>query len=963
MTVTRKKLIEVALPLEAINEEGSRRKRKAPAGYPTTLHKWWAQRPVAAARAVIFSQMVDDPSSHPELWPTDEEQDRERQRLFRLIEQLVLWENTTNEAVLQPARDEIWRSWRWTCEDNKADALAAELYNPDELPAFRDPFAGSGTLPMEAQRLGLEGRASDLNPVAVLISKAMIEIAPKFASQPPVNPDDSKRLGSSTAWKDASGLAADVRHYGNWIGREAAKRLGHLYPKVLVSPEMAADRPDLKPYLGRELTVAAWLWARTVKSPNPAFRDVDVPLASSFVLSTRPGKEAYVEPVLEGRSYRFIVRAGRPRDASAAQLGTKLSRGANFRCLMTNEPIASEHIYAEAQAGRMGARLMAIVAEGDRGRVYLSPTRQSEIAAGEATPGWRPDLELPKNPRWFSPPLYGLTTYGDLFTNRQAAALRTFSALVSEAAEQVRRDACAAGLQDDGRPLDVGGVGALGYAEAVAVYLAFALARVLHYGSTICTWLTKDAAIARTFTKQAIPMTWDFAEGNVFGKSSTEWLKCVDVVATAIAFLPTNERGIATLADAASDMPSVDTPAVISTDPPYFDNIGYADLSDFFYVWLRRSLQEVFPGLFTTVATPKADELVATPYRHGGKEAAEKFFLAGMTKAMGHLAEHAHRAFPITIYYAFKQSETGIGEGAASTGWETFLEAVIRAGLTVTGTWPMRTEGDNRLIGIGTNALASSIVLVCRSRPANAPAATRTEFLQELSTALRVALPVLASGTVAPVDLAQASIGPGMAVYSKYSSVVRQDGKPVTVREALQDINAAVDRYMEEMEQNFDSATKFCIAWYDQVGFAEGSFGEAQVLERAKNVVLSTLQHQHLLEMGQGKVRLISSSQYPEGLEGLAERAFGGSAWEACMRLVATLNGRGGEAATAALARELGEGASLRARQLSVRLFLLADKRKRAADALLFNALDASWPAVQNLVAGMERGGQQGRFA
>jgi putative DNA methylase len=402
---------------------------------------------------VIFAQMVDDPSAHPDIFPTEKKQEKERQRLFRIIEDLVKWENTTNETVLQQARDEIWQSWRYTCAENADQPRAKELFDRYKLPAFHDPFAGGGALPLEAQRLGLESYASDLNPVAVLINKAMIEIPPKFAGKPPVNPESRRKLGASGSWRGATGLAEDVRHYGLWMRDEAEKRIGHLYPKIEVTADMAKERPDLKPYVGRKLTVIAWLWARTVKSPNPAFAHVDVPLASTFMLSTKAGKEAYVEPVIESAGYRFAVKVGKPKDAEGAKNGTKLARGANFKCLMSGAPIASDHIYGEANAGRMGARLMAIVAEGDRGRVYLAPTPEMEAIALTAQPEWKPEVAMPENPRWFSPPLYGLKTYGDLFTPRQLVVLTTFSDLVQEARERVKRDAIAAGLPVDGEAL------------------------------------------------------------------------------------------------------------------------------------------------------------------------------------------------------------------------------------------------------------------------------------------------------------------------------------------------------------------------------------------------------------------------------------------------------------------------------------------------------------------------------
>ena len=962
----KKKLIEVALPLEAINDEGSRRKRKAPAGYPTTLHKWWAQRPIAAARAVIFAQMVDDPSSCPDLFPTEKKQQKERERLFRIIEELVQWENTTNETVLQAAREEIWQSWRRACAENADHPRVKELFDRKKLPAFHDPFAGSGAIPMEAQRLGLKAYASDLNPVAVLINKAMIEIPPKFASKSPVHPDVSAETSRNSElfrreWKGAQGLAEDVRYYGQWMRDEAGKRIGHLYPPVEVTADMAKDRPDLEPHVGRKLTVIAWLWARTVKSPNPAFATVDVPLASTFMLSTKAGREAYVEPVIEDGGYRFTVKVGKPKNAERAKNGTKLSRGANFECLMSGTPIASDHIYGEANAGRMGARLMAIVAEGQRGRVYLAPTPEHEAAARKAGPEWKPDVAMPENPRWFSPPLYGLKTYGDLFTPRQLVALTTFSDLVGEAMQQVRRDALAAGLPNDPTPLRDGGTGAAAYAEAVGTFLTFVMTRVLHYSSAICTWLTKDSAIARTFTKQAIPMTWDFAEGAPFGKSSTAWAKCVEVISAAIEYLPARHSGRSLQADAVGRSSGPEGAYVVSTDPPYYDNIGYADLSDFFYVWLRRTLHTVDPDLFATIAVPKAEELVATPYRHGSKEGAEKFFLDGMTQAMHRLAEQSHPAFPVTIYYAFKQSESESEAGTASTGWETFLDAVIRAGFSISGTWPMRTEGDNRQLSLGTNALASSIVLVCRKHVADAPTATRREFIAALKAELPTALRRLQEGNIAPVDLAQATIGPGMAVYTRYAKVLDAEGKPVPVREALALINQVLDETLAEQEGDFDADSRFAIAWFEQNGFAEGEFGVADVLARAKNTSVDGLRDASLLESKRGKVRLLKATDLPEGWDPATDARF--THWEAVHHLIRALEG-GGETAAAALVAKLGSKAET-ARELAYRLYTICERKKRAAEALQYNGLVQSFPEITRLASGgtaVSQWGQGGLF-
>ena len=770
----RKKLIEVALPLDAINTAAAREK-SIRHGHPSTLHLWWARRPLAAARAVIFAQMVDDPSSRPELFPTEDAQEKERQRLFGIIEELVTWENTTNETVLQAARDEIRESWRRTCGDNMDDPHAAELFDPERLPPFHDPFAGGGSLPLEAQRLGLEAHASDLNPVAVLINKAMIEIPPKFAGRPPVNPEaraNPALLGGG--WTGARGLAEDVRYYGGWMREQAERRIGHLYPKVAVTDEMVAERPDLNPYAGRQLTVIAWLWARTVTSPDPAFSGVEVPLVSTFMLSTKKGKDAYVEPAIDAREYRFTVKAGSPPDAAVAKAGTGAGKRQAFRCLMSRVPITYDFIRSEGRAGRIGARLMAVVAEGDRGRVYLSPTAEHEAITKNALPEWKPEVSINHWPGRTNVVEYGLATFGDLFTPRQLVALNTFSDLVTEARDRIRQDSVAAGFPNDGHPRLTRGATATAYADAVGVYLAFVVDKCADYWSSICSWHVSGEKMRNTFGRQAIPMMWDFAEANPMGESTGNWMAMVNWTWKSVATFPRLGSGAAVQADAQSLR--VEDAYVSSTDPPYYDNIGYAALSDFFYVWLRRSLRSTFPDLFSTMAVPKAEELVAAPYRHGTKAKAEAFFVNGMTRAMERLVQQAHIGFPTTIYYAFKQSESRNDRGVSRTGWETFLEALISAGFGITGTWPMRTELANRMIGMGSNALASSVVLVCRKRSADAPIATRRDFIAALKAELPPALVHLQRSNIAPVDLAQAAIGPGMAVYTSYAKVLDASG-------------------------------------------------------------------------------------------------------------------------------------------------------------------------------------------
>jgi putative DNA methylase len=950
---TRKKLIEVALPLEAINA-ASAREKSIRHGHPSTLHLWWARRPLAAARAVIFAQMVDDPSAWPERFPTEEEQDNERARLFRIIEELVKWENTTNEDVLEAARAEIRRSWRDTCGDNKDHPRAAELFDPDKLPGFHDPFCGGGALPLEAQRLGLEAWASDLNPVAVLITKAMIEIPPKFAGRPPVGPlppgeEEQIPVGG---WTGAKGLAEDVRRYGAWMRAEAEMRIGHLYPKVEVTEEMARERPDLKQYVGRELTVIAWLWARTVRSPNPAFAAVHVPLVSSFLLSGKAGKEAYVEPILRDGDYSFDVRVGTPPDPDASKAGTKLGRGANFRCVMSGTPMDAKYIRSEAQAGRMDARLMAIVAEGDRERLYLTPTSEHEATAQEARPSWKPELRVPTPSHDVDRlPMYGMPTWGDAFTQRQLVALTTFSHLVIEARERAWQDASGAGMEDDGIGLDDDGTGAPAYADAVATYLGLALGRLADISNAMCGWEVTKTQVRHLFTRQAIPMVWDYGENNVFASAAGDYAVSLGNLLKALDRFPASSAAAVLQLDAQTQ--AVATGRVISTDPPYYDNVGYADLSDFFYVWLRGALHSIFPSLFATLATPKEQELVATPYRHGGKAAAETFFLDGMTEVMRRLAAQGHVAFPTTIFYAFKQAETGGAGQARSTGWETFLDAVMRAGFSIDGTWPMRTELANRMIGRDANALASSVVLVCRPRLAEAVISTRREFLATLKAELPDALRHLQHGNIAPVDLAQSAIGPGMAIYTRFAKVLDSDGSVLSVRDALALINETLDEVLAEQEGDFDADTRWAVAWFDQHGFSEGEFGIAETLSKAKNTSVGGMVAAGIVESGVGKVRLLRPDELPSEWDPVLDSRL--TVWEATHHLVGALDE--GEHAAAELARRIG-GLSDAARDLAYRLYVICDRRKRAPEALAYNALVQSWTEIQRLAA-EPAGGQQ----
>ena len=1171
----RKKLIEVALPLEKINE-ASVREKSIRHGHPSTLHLWWARRPLATARAVLFAQMVDDPSACPEEFPSLEDQEQKRQALFKIIEELVLWENTGKPEVFQRAHDEIKKSWVRTCRDNADHPNAKELFDPERIPAFHDPFAGGGALPLEAQRLGLESHASDLNPVAVLINKAMIEIPPKFANCPPVNPIARENATNTGSWRGASGLAEDIQYYGQWMRDQAQKRIGHLYPKIKISEEMLLDRNDLAPYLGRELTVIAWLWARTVKSPNPAFSGIDVPLISTFMLSTKPGKEAYLEPVLEEGGYWFRVRIGEPDNEEKVKKGTSAGKRASFLCLMSNAPITYEYIRKEGKHGRMGSTLIAIVADGNHGRVYLPSTKEMEEIARSARPIDIPDAELPERALGFRVQEYGMVKWSSLFSPRQLVALTTFSDLVKEAQEKVREDYisqkitpppsplpltgegeqsttkekeqslvvepfspllsgggagggvafseekeqstelakhygitrsaqvsaeklnfarqmrklptgaearaweflrdcrcqglkfrrqqvirgfivdfyCAElrlAIELDGEvhaqqaeydaardaalalenitvlrvpnheigkiqekitpppnPLPLSGEGeqstskeevqSLGvepfspllsgggagggvafseekeqslraepfspllsggeagggvYSEAISIYLALTVSRCSAHWSQICTWDSSRESVRTTFARQAIPMTWDIAEANPMSNSSGNFTSMLDWVCKAVRTVPSKENGQASQSSAESQ--SISFRKVVSTDPPYYDNIGYADLSDFFYIWLRKSLKSIYPTLFSTMVVPKAQELISAPHRHGSQ--AESFFLEGMSKAIQNLAEQVHPAFPVTIYYAFKQTENKDTEGKVNTGWDTFLSAVVQAGFAITGTWPIRTELSNRSNGLGTNALASSIVLVCRVRPKEARSVSNLRFLRALQSELPAAMIPLQQANISPVDFAQAAIGPGMAVFSRNAKVIDAEEKEMSVREALARIDECLGELLSEQNSTLDSESRWALTWFEQHGFETGLYGAAETLSKARNTSIEKLIGAGMVESHSGKVRLFPQEELnPDWFP--TEKV---TTWRATHQLIRRLSVHG-EESTAKLFAQLGDSVG-NVPILSYRLFTLCESMKMAKEAVLYNDLVQRWIDIEKLTPHVGESKAQGSLS
>lgn len=943
---TPKKLIEVALPLDDINEASAAEKNNPfLKAHPRNLHLWWARRPLAAARAVIFSQLVNDPGYERHLGRGVNKQQAslERERLFEIIRKLVQWDNISNQDVLAEAQAEIVKSWKETCRLNKDHPQASVLFNPDILPEFHDPFAGGGAIPLEAQRLGLVSSASDLNPVAVLINKAMIEVPPKFSGHSPVGPqrEKVKQQKLHEEWSGVKGLSEDVRRYGAVLQEEAKRRIGHLYPSVSIDSNLAQGRQDLLPYVGQKLTVIAWLWARTVKSPNPAFSHIDVPLATSFVLSTKTGKEVWIDPVISGDKYSFAIKFGAPPES--AMNGTKLARGANFKCLLSGSPIEPAYIKEQGKQEKIGMRLMAMVAEGKRGRIYLEPTEEMEAIAHGVKASWKPETTMPNDPRAFTPILYGHQTYGSLFTDRQLVALETFSDIAIGLRETIKSDAINAGRVDDGIPMESGGTGATAYADAVAMYLGMAISQYSRFFVSFAIWNATNQNIAHGFGRQAIPVTWDFPEANPLdGNLNIE--TAVGWIATPIGeSLNADKPGSAFQADARS-VKYRDGGVLVSTDPPYYDNVPYADLSDFFYALLRRSLRPILPSLFATLATPKAEELVAAPYRQGGKSAAEAFFLEGMTEAMHNIAVNSHPALPVTIYYAFKQSETG-ESGTTSTGWETFLEAVLKAGFSISGTWPMHTERAERMRGKSSNALASSIVLVCRRRSTAARTVSRREFLRELNARLPDALDEMTRGginsPVAPVDLSQAIIGPGMGIFSEYAAVLEADGAAMTVHTALTLIN----RFLAE--DDFDHDTQFCLHWFEGQGWAEGKYGDADVLARAKGTSVGGLQEAGVVESGAGKLRLLRWAELPKDWS--PETDTRTPVWEALHQLIRALNQDGESAAGALLARMPARAEPIRA--LAYRLYTLCERQGWAEEARAYNELVAAWSGIEQASA------------
>lgn len=950
-----KKLIEIALPLDDINSASSREK-SIRHGHPSTLHLWWARRPLAAARAILFAQTVNDPGYEAgegfKRGVNKKEAEIKREKLFEIIRDLVQWENTNSEEVLERARKAIDESWKETCSLNKGNPN----FDPENLPPFYDPFAGGGTIPIEALRLGMNSYASDLNPVPIMINKAMIELPQRFSGMVPVGPKSEREPQERLIkYQNLEGIAEDVKRYGQVMRTLVSENIGHLYPKIKITEAMVEQNTALKPYTNSDLTVICWLWARTIPSPNPAVDGKQVPITSTFVLGRQGKTDVFVKPEINGSEYRFALQFGKP--TSEVKKGTKLGRGANFKCVLTDTPIGDKYLKTKAVEGHMGQKLMAVIVESKNGKMFLPADLAQEQLAMSATPDFVPQGELSTHPQYMGPPRYGMVKFGDLFTKRQLTALGTFLRVLDDLEKRVLNDALAAGLSEDNVGIEAGGNGALAYAQLIRTYLCFAIDRSSNYWSSLNAW--SGNFIVQVFSRQVLPMVWDFAEVNPFSSSTGNWLGAVDWIARVIDFsIPGIGKGFVDQCDAASDDMPVVSP-VISTDPPYYDNVPYADISDYFYVWMRPALKNTFPNVFKTILVPKKPELVADSQRWEGREGAEKFFLRGMKQAMSKIAKHSHPGFPITIYYAFRQGES-TEAGTGNTGWETFLNAVIESGLAIVGTWPVRTERPTGM-KVNWNALASSIVLVCKSRTAHAGNISRRDFQRELRSEMPIALEAMLGGEegvspIAPVDLAQAAIGPGMAIYSKYDAVLNQDGSKMSVHDSLILINRAITDYLNPDSGSFDEDTLFCDDWFNQYGWSQGQFGEANVLAQAKGTSVDAVDKAGVIESGGGNVRLLKWNEYPRDWDPKTDNRM--PVWEACHHLIRELNQNGENGAGALLARMPDRGEPIR--QLAYHLYTLCERKNWAEDARSYNELIGSWHGI--LAASHEAGHREEQF-
>ena len=925
MSTYKKKLIEVALPLEDINRESVKQKTGRPkTGYPTTLHKYWAQRSVATARAAIWSSLVDDPSSHPEKFPTADLQKKERLRRFDILRKLILWESTADAS--------LWAEARKIAEEDCGGSL----------PPFIDPFAGSGAIPLEALRLGMSAHASDLNPLAVTIQHMLVEWPQKFANKPAVHRRNKGGLSASTAFGN---LAADVLAYGEDINEKLRGRIGEFYPPVTDS-------------FGKEIEPGVFMWARTVPCPNPAC-GVLTPLVKDWKLSTRSG--AHIRPVIDraAKTINFAVQ----HDGVVPEPSFNGRKGG--ACLMCEAPIDFVWIRKQGVAGLINHRLMAIAAGDDYSWAFYQPTSEHEsVALTVPDSTWVPRGDIPNNTRDFRTQLYGMATWASLFTPRQMLALTTLQDIIRETEADIDSDAVAAGYVSGGEPLSRGGTGAHAYAQLVRAYIHLTASNLTEWNCSVTRWSPNGPQLSSLFARQAVIMNWNYAEGSLFGKGGANFLQKLRRTVEVIDRTPTTTTGTARQADATRMVWDHDKAPLVVTDPPYYDNISYSELADFFYVWLRESMRDIDPETFATISSPKSEELIMAKNRHGGdEEKAKQFFEDGLTQALHHLRSISDPDLPLSIYYAYNDTdESEDGEGnkeIGSSGWETILQSIVDAGLQIVMTYPLRSEAVGRAISTNASALAACILLVCRPRSDKAPVGTRGDFTLGLQGELSQAIERLKDGDLGALDLSQAAIGPGMAVFTRYSKVLESDGRKMTMRTALDLINKSVSEVAGKGDAMFDQQTRWCVRWFEEKGLSEGLYGDAQMLANANGLNIPELERFGVISSKGGKVQLLVGDRLPTDWDPRLDSRI--SSWEVLHHLIACLlpkgnplsraNG-GSEKEALALASALSPLLVEQAKELSYRMFDICRVRGWNQEALAYNAIGQSWADLRSVADG-----------
>jgi putative DNA methylase len=855
----QKKLIEVALPLEAINT--ACRADKASSRSIRNLHKTFAPMPSPALRAILYASFVNDPG-----------EPRGRREVLAELERLVSGDpGQPPPASVDAARKRI----RASLADEKG-------------PTVIDPFCGGGSTLVEAQRLGLAAEGADISAVAVLVTKLLTEIPPQVEAQTAI---------TEPALAGIPGFQADVRHYATWIHDRAQEELADLYPSA----------PNGDP-------VIAWWWARTVASPDPSVGGAQVPLVSSWQLSATRSNEAIVRPIVSSdrRAVSFEMTSGGTAPPPSKE-----------QCVITGTPITFEYLRGEGAAGRLGMRLIAGISDGPHGRSYWIADEDHLSAAERARPLDPPETELPDN-LGFRVQNYGVTRWDQLFTRRQLAMLETFARLVAAIPERV---------QSDGGDPD--------RSKWIAAVLGLCLGKLAQRSSTLVAWRTRRDAKSKAepaFGRNDLPMTWDFAEVNPFAGSVGDWNRIVELSLNAFEYIEPRGPASAVFLEDARTFVASKSNAMCVTDPPYFDAIGYSGLYDFFYIWLRRALKASHEELFSTVLSRRDTELIADPGRHNkSRTAARQYFIDGFTDTFELVRSAADPAFPTVVVYAYRESG---GQGA--TGWEAMLQAIVAAGLSITGTWPIHGTGRTRLRGQGSNALATYVVLVCRPRSQDAAVVGVADFIRALRSEIPMAVRVLQAATIAPVDLAQAVIGPGMRVYTSYREVLDADGKSVAVGTALSHINRVLGETLDQQEADFDAPTRWAVAWYAENGFGAGDFGRADHLARAKVTSVDALRHSGIVGAEAGRVWLVGRDALAS-YDPMADST--PTVWEATQWLAWELSRHGELAAAEALQRLSVDREAVR--ELAYLLFSIADRSGSADEAVAYNSLVLAWPELE----------------